>query len=110
MRVAPFHFLLDSFRHVFGTEIPPFLAQDDLISYVQHEIAKFNPNAFRITLRNRVIQFEGFFDEVRPQRPRSLLCIPGALLPQLADQFYNSPQCLSFLQMSFHAGRIPALL
>jgi len=56
---------------------------------VQQQVAELRPDRLRI-VGNRVVQLEGFLDEVGPQALGSLSGVPGAPFAELSHEFDNA--------------------
>src|SRR5688572_12574368 len=67
MRMPSPHLLLDRPRHVFRSERSLLLADHDLKSEMQHEIAQLVLDFLDGGGGDSVVQLEGFLDEIRTQ-------------------------------------------
>lgn len=104
MRVPAPHLVLHRTHHVLGPKEASLLAQHDLEGEVQQEISQLVSNTLWVALAQSVVQLEGFFYEIGPERLRGLRSIPRASPPEIAHQEDRTSKRRWFLHLHLRAG------
>ena len=86
VRVAPPHLFFERARHHLGIELRSLFSDHDLKCEVEEYVAQLVTECLGIFRLDRVIQLEGFFDEVGSQGLRGLRAVPVTAGPQVAHE------------------------
>ena len=78
------HLFLERARDHFGIELRALLGDHDLKREMEEQIAQLVAHRLGVVGLNRVIELEGFFDQIGTERLRGLRAVPRAPLSQLA--------------------------
>ena len=88
--MAPPHLLFQRLGDDLGVELRPLFADYDLEREMQQDVAQLIAHGIGIVGLDRLVQLEGFLDEVGTKRLRGLCAIPGTALPQFAHEYQSA--------------------
>ena len=86
IRMPPPHLLLERVGDDFRIELRPLFRDYDLKREMEQQVAQLVAHRFGIVGLNRVIELEGFLDQIGTKCLRGLCAVPGTPLPQLAHE------------------------
>src|SRR6266446_7730265 len=86
LRMPPPHLFLTGACDRFGVELAFLLPDHDLKREVQQQVTQLVAQRGRLAMPERLIELQGFFDQVGAQRLARLSAVPGATRAQIADE------------------------
>ena len=84
--MPPPHLLLECVGNDFRIELRPLFRDYDLKREMEQQVAQLVAHRFGIVGLNRVIELEGFLDQIGTKCLRGLCAVPRTPLPQLAHE------------------------
>ncbi len=84
--MPPPHLLLEPARDRLRVELPALLADHDLEREVEQQVAELVAQRGGVAVRERLIELEDLFDEIRTQRLGSLGAVPGTAGSEIAHE------------------------
>jgi hypothetical protein len=85
MRVPTTHLCFQLVGHLTGSELAPFLRDDELERQVKQQIAQLALDPVDLPLAQRLVELQDLFDQVGAEGLAGLSSIPGTPISQIPN-------------------------